>query len=76
LLGKELAGRLGPEGGGEWSYIQLSWSQYWGLSCLISLLVRDEGIACTLSTFADDTKLGEVSICLRAGRPYRTTCTG
>jgi len=35
----------------------------------------EEGIACTLSTFADDTKLREVLICLRAGRPYRTTWT-
>mgnify|MGYP001852574310 FL=1 len=35
----------------------------------------DGGTECTLSTFADDTKLREVPICLRAGRPYRTTCT-
>jgi len=28
-LGKELAGGLGPEGGGEWSYIQLVNDQDW-----------------------------------------------
>ena len=32
----------------------------------------DGGTECTLSTFADDTKMREVPICLRAGRPYCT----
>jgi len=29
LLGKELAGRLGPESGGEWSKIQLATGHEW-----------------------------------------------
>ena len=33
----------------------------------------DEEIEYTLSKFADDTKLGEVLICLRVGRPYKGT---
>ena len=36
----------------------------------------DEGIECTLSKFADNTKLGGVLICLRAGRLCRGIWTG
>ena len=36
----------------------------------------DKGITCTLSKFADDTKLGEVSICLKVEWPYRGIWTG
>ena len=31
----------------------------------------DEGIECTLSKFADDSKLEVVLICLWVGRPFR-----
>ncbi|GAB0187154.1 mitochondrial enolase superfamily member 1 [Grus japonensis] len=36
----------------------------------------DEGIECTLSQFADNTKLCGVLICLRVGRLYRGVWTG
>jgi len=36
----------------------------------------DEGIECSLSKFADDTKLVGVSICLRVGRLCRGIWTG
>ena len=36
----------------------------------------DEGIECSLSKFTDDTKLVEVSICLRVGRLFRGIWTG
>ena len=36
----------------------------------------DEGIECTLSKFADDTKLKVVWICLKVGRPFRGIWTG
>jgi len=36
----------------------------------------DEGIECTLSKFANDTKRPEALICLGVGRPYSGTWTG
>ena len=42
-MGKELAGALGPESGGEWNYTQLvssyEWDWYWSSCYFISLLI-------------------------------------
>jgi len=48
---------LNPVGG--LSRVVFSRAQFWGQSCLTSLPdVLDEGFECSLSKFADDTKLG------------------
>ena len=45
---------------GDWSRVVLPRGQYWNWPCLISLLVIwMRGFECTLSKFADDSKLGE-----------------
>lgn len=67
LLGEKLSGLLGSESHGEWSSIQLnSWSPvtFPGAQALRPVLFDvfvcnlDEKTECTLTEFADDSKLG------------------
>ena len=53
LVDLELAGWTQPKGCDQWVVINWSWN--WCSSA--SLSMTDDGIECTLSKFADDTKL-------------------